>query len=586
MAKPKVDQFLDLVRRSELVDRDQLNRVLARLKERAEGQPITDTDFVAAQLVEAGLLTQWQADKLLEGRYKGFFLKKYRLLALLGSGGMSNVYLAEHVLMRRRVAIKVLPKSRINDSSYLQRFHREARAAASLDHRNIVRAYDVDNEGDNHFLVMEYVEGKDLQRMVAERGPLEYAVAADYIRQAAVGLAHAHQAGLIHRDIKPANLLVDQNNVVKVLDLGLARFTGEDKASLTVAYDENVLGTADYLAPEQALDSHGVDARADIYSLGCTLYYVLTGHPPFPEGTLPQRLLAHQKQAPSSIFDDRPDAPSDLVDICLKMMAKKPSARFQSAAEVAEALGNWLRDHGYSVGSAVGSGTGSGVAGTGRVTAVVAEAKPALAVQEVKQKDVASLPQARPAPEPIVARLASDSGAPRAGTVAPSGPPSHTDTVATRSAEAAKGAESSIQVAPAESRADSKKPSDSKKTPPAPSQSDSQKRKKLLVAKPLADELAKPQAKPASSVGSSGQPVAEGAPRFQEPEESQSAVEFLSELSLLSERRGAQVTVTPARLAGLRSRPKRVPIWVWVAVGAGSLLALVMFVLALIMLRH
>lgn len=484
------------------------------------------------------------------------------------------------------MAIKVLPKSRINDSSYLQRFHREARAAASLDHRNIVRAYDVDNEGDNHFLVMEYVEGKDLQRMVAERGPLEYAVAADYIRQAAVGLAHAHQAGLIHRDIKPANLLVDQNNVVKVLDLGLARFTGEDKASLTVAYDENVLGTADYLAPEQALDSHGVDARADIYSLGCTLYYVLTGHPPFPEGTLPQRLLAHQKQAPSSIFDDRPDAPSDLVDICLKMMAKKPSARFQSAAEVAEALGNWLRDHGYSVGSAVGSGTGSGVAGTGRVTAVVAEAKPALAVQEVKQKDVASLPQARPAPEPIVARLASDSGAPRAGTVAPSGPPSHTDTVATRSAEAAKGAESSIQVAPAESRADSKKPSDSKKTPPAPSQSDSQKRKKLLVAKPLADELAKPQAKPASSVGSSGQPVAEGAPRFQEPEESQSAVEFLSELSLLSERRGAQVTVTPARLAGLRSRPKRVPIWVWVAVGAGSLLALVMFVLALIMLRH
>ena len=166
---------------------------------------------------------------------------------------MSSVYLAEHVLMQRRVAIKVLPKNRVDDSSYLARFHREAQAAAALDHRNIVRAYDVDNDGNIHYLVMEYVEGRDLQQIVKEDGPLDYAAAAEYIRQAAEGLAHAHQAGLIHRDVKPANLLVDQKNVVKVLDLGLARFTDEDKASLTVAYDENVLGTADYLAPEQAL---------------------------------------------------------------------------------------------------------------------------------------------------------------------------------------------------------------------------------------------------------------------------------------------------------------------------------------------
>ena len=215
---------------------------------------------------------------------------------------MSSVYLAEHVLMQRRVAIKVLPKDRVEDSSYLARFHREAQAAAALDHRNIVRAYDVDNDGSNHYLVMEYVEGRDLQHIVKEDGPLDYAAAAEYIRQAAEGLAHAHQAGLIHRDVKPANLLVDQKNVVKVLDLGLARFTDESKASLTVAFDENVLGTADYLAPEQALDSHGVDARADIYGLGCSLYYLLTGHPPFPGGTLPQRLMMHQKQPPPSIY--------------------------------------------------------------------------------------------------------------------------------------------------------------------------------------------------------------------------------------------------------------------------------------------
>ena len=145
-----------------------------------------------------------------------------------------------------------------------------------------------------------------------------------------------------------------------MLDLGLARFTDEDRASLTVAYDENVLGTADYLAPEQALDSHGVDARADIYGLGCSLYYLLTGHPPFPEGTLPQRLMMHQKQQPPSIRKDRADAPQDLVAICLRMMAKKPEERFQTAQKVAEALANWLTAHGHAVDSGIGSGSSSG----------------------------------------------------------------------------------------------------------------------------------------------------------------------------------------------------------------------------------
>lgn len=360
MAKPTVEAFIDLVRRSTLVEKDQLNALLLGLKEDASGEPVTDADLVANRFVETGLITRWQADRLLEGRYKGFFLGKYKLLNLLGTGGMSSVYLAEHVLMQRRVAIKVLPKNRVEDSSYLARFHREAQAAAALDHRNIVRAYDVDNDGSNHYLVMEYVEGRDLQHVVKDDGPLGYIAAAEYIRQAAEGLSHAHKANLIHRDVKPANLLVDRKNVVKVLDLGLARFTDEDKASLTVAYDENVLGTADYLAPEQALDSHGVDSRADIYGLGCSLYYLLTGHPPFPGGTLPQRLMAHQKQPPPSIHIDRPDAPHDLIEICMKMMAKKPGQRYQTMADVAKALAQWLINHGQTVDSGSSAGGSSG----------------------------------------------------------------------------------------------------------------------------------------------------------------------------------------------------------------------------------
>jgi eukaryotic-like serine/threonine-protein kinase len=365
MSKQKVDTFLDLLRRSGLVEHDQLDSLLGTLRN-ARGELPDDVELVSTRIVQSGLITRWQCDKLLEGRHKGFFLGKYKLLRMLGSGGMSSVYLAEHVLMQRRVAIKVLPKNRVTDTSYLARFHREAQAAAALDHRNIVRAYDVDNEGDLHYLVMEYVEGCDLQQLVKKKGPLKTGDAVEYIRQAAEGLAHAHEAGLIHRDVKPANLLVDGKNVVKVLDLGLARFTDDDRASLTVQYDENVLGTADYLAPEQALDSHGVDARADIYSLGCSLYYLLMGNPPFPDGTLPQRLMAHQKQQPPSIRSKRNDVPDDLIDICARMMAKKRDERYQSAVEVAAALADWQAAHSGAKPGSSPSGLGSGVSHGGK----------------------------------------------------------------------------------------------------------------------------------------------------------------------------------------------------------------------------
>jgi serine/threonine protein kinase len=365
MAKLSVENFLDFVKRSELIAPDEYERALTQLREKHGGQLPEDADVVAEHFVAADLLTRWHCDMLFNRKYKGFTLKNYKLLRPLGSGGMSTVYLAEHTLMHRRRAIKVLPKSRNNDSSYLARFRLEAQATASLDHPNIVRAYDIDSEADNHFLVMEYVQGRDLQSVVKENGPLDYDTAAEYIAQAAEGLQHAHESNLIHRDIKPANLLVDQTNVLKILDLGLALLSSEDdKASLTIAHNENVLGTADYLSPEQALNSHKVDLRADIYSLGCTLYFLLTGHPPFPEGTLAQRIAKHQSQMPTSIKADRPDAPDSIINICLKMMQKKPQNRYQSAREVADVMyaflaersaGKRAGDSGLKVGSSSGS---------------------------------------------------------------------------------------------------------------------------------------------------------------------------------------------------------------------------------------
>jgi eukaryotic-like serine/threonine-protein kinase len=360
MSTFNLDTFLDLVRRSGLVEKEQLDRALSALEERSPTSPVSDSGVVCSHLIESGLLTEWQTDKLLEGRHKGFFLKKYKLLGHLGTGGMSSVYLAEHTVMRHHVAIKVLPRRRVKDSSYLARFHREARATAALNDPNIVKAFDVDQEGDDHFIVMEYIEGRDLQLTVQEKGPLPVEQAVEYIRQAANGLAHAHEVGLIHRDIKPANLLVDPKGVVKILDMGLAQFEDDDQASLTVAHDEKVLGTVDYLAPEQAIDSHSVDGRADIYSLGCTLYFLLTGHPPFPEGTMPQRLLMHQTQEPVSIKRERGDVPDDLVAICAKMMAKSPGRRYQTAEDVSAVLSRWLESRGNASDGPLGSGSGSG----------------------------------------------------------------------------------------------------------------------------------------------------------------------------------------------------------------------------------
>jgi serine/threonine protein kinase len=369
MTKVTNNKLVDLLRRSNLIEEAKLTAFLDNAARTHGEAALEEQNRLAELLIEANLITRWQADKLLAGKHRGFRLGKYKLLGQIGKGGMSSVYLAEHELMKRRVAIKVLPRNRVGDSSYLERFRLEARAVAKLDDPNIVRAYDIDNEGDVHYIVMEYVDGHDLHQAIVNNGPLDFDTAADYIAQVANGLQHAHEMGLVHRDIKPANCLVDKHGTVKLLDLGLAKLTEDDQASLTMANEENVLGTADYLAPEQALNSHEADSRSDIYSLGCTLYFLLTGSPPFPEGSISERLLKHQTARPDSIFKTRPEAPPSIVEICEVMMSKKPDDRYQSAGEVASELKSWLADRGRSIGGGTledrdpshGSGVGSGV---------------------------------------------------------------------------------------------------------------------------------------------------------------------------------------------------------------------------------
>lgn len=314
---------------------------LDRLKAENNGE-LPSLRRVVSRLRDDKLLTEWQIEKLAGGKYKGFFLGRYKLLGHIGTGGMSSVYLAEHTRMHDLRAIKVLPRRRVDDATYLARFQLEAKAIASLNHPNIVRAFDIDNEGDLHYIVMEYVDGDDLQAIIRREGPMEVVRAMGYIRQAANGLQHSHDTGLIHRDVKPANLLVDSQERIKLLDLGLALFTVDSEESLTVANNENVLGTADYLAPEQALNSHKVDHRVDIYGLGCTLYFLLTGHPPFPEGTLAQRIAKHQTEMPSAIRKERPEVPGELEGICVKMLQKDPRFRYQKMSDVVEALDRWL----------------------------------------------------------------------------------------------------------------------------------------------------------------------------------------------------------------------------------------------------
>jgi serine/threonine protein kinase len=312
-------------------------------------------------------------------------LADFEILGELGRGGMGMVYKARWRSQNRTVALKIIRQDRLQHDEAVRRFRREAQAAARLHHPNIVQVFDSDHSGDTHYLVMEYVDGVTLDRLVEEKGALPIPQACDYIRQAAYGLQHAHEQALVHRDIKPANLMVVSGGVVsgdnpkgsktrpgasdspthqapstkhqtpltigpltthqiKILDMGVARVlhltgggsSGESLSTLTQG--GAVIGTADFIAPEQLEDPHGADIRADLYSLGCTFYFLLTGHVPFPGGSLVSKLDKQRWQAPTPVDELRLDIPVAVAGVVRKLLAKKPADRFRTPGELAHAL--------------------------------------------------------------------------------------------------------------------------------------------------------------------------------------------------------------------------------------------------------
>ena len=331
------DELLQLIRKSGMVDETKLSTYLQR-RQLTRGLSDDPREF-ADELVQDGILTYFQSEQFLLGKWRGFTIGKFKLLERVGVGGMGQVFLCEHMFMRRRVAVKVLPPAKAEQPAALGRFYREARAAGSLDHPNIVRTHDIDQDGNLHFIVMDYVDGPNLLDVVKKFGPLDLRRAVSYISQVAVGLDYAFRNKLIHRDIKPGNVLIDRKGVARLLDMGLARFLNDHTDQLTIKYDDKiVLGTADYVAPEQVANSHSVDIRADIYGLGGTFYFLLAGHPPFPTGTVSQKLLWHRTKDPTPIRQIRPEVPEGLAVIIGKMMAKDPKARYQTPAQIAADL--------------------------------------------------------------------------------------------------------------------------------------------------------------------------------------------------------------------------------------------------------
>jgi serine/threonine protein kinase len=331
------EEFVRNLIDSTLFPREEIAAILEPLR-----HSTLDGEATAERLIAAGKLTPYQADAVRERRFEELVIGNYQVLDRLGAGAMGTVYKARHKRMKRVVAIKVLTRSVAQSEKLVRRFQREVEAVARLSHPNIVMAHDADEAEVGHFLVMEFVNGRDLASEVQQRGALPIPEAVNCILQAARAMDYAHKQGIVHRDIKPANLLRDVQGVVKVADLGLARLNDpfgqptEEMAALTQA--GSIMGTVDYMPPEQAMGLTNIDQRADIYSLGCTLYYLLVGAPPYPGTSLMAILLKHREAPPPSLSAARSEVPASLESIFRRMVAKKPDDRFASMAEVVHAL--------------------------------------------------------------------------------------------------------------------------------------------------------------------------------------------------------------------------------------------------------
>ena len=332
MPDPKPEKkltFRSAALRSGLVTKRQIQHVI----ERAESE---DDELIAATLIRSGVITEYQATQLKFGRSK-LTLGPYLITDFIGQGGMGQVFKGVHNVMGRECAVKVLPLKNSTDESRIA-FMREIRVQAGLDSPYIVRAFDAGKDGNVHYLVTEYVPGTDLRRLIRSNGPLQMQQAANIISQAALGLAYAHESGLIHRDVKPGNILVTPDGQAKVSDIGLAAWSmnpdDDPKAG-------KIVGTADYLSPEQIRDPRSIGPASDIYGLGCTLYYIVTGKVPFPGGDSKSKCKRHCEQTPWHPRRFAPDLTEDFVDTIADMMEKDPSRRIASAAEVVERLEPW-----------------------------------------------------------------------------------------------------------------------------------------------------------------------------------------------------------------------------------------------------
>ncbi len=343
--------LVDTLQHTKLLTESQLDKVRRYMRGR-----LTDAQTLARAMLKQGWLTDYQMDQLLLGKGHQLVIGPYQVLDQLGKGGQSTVYKAKHAKSGWVVALKVIRAELLASSGAAQQFMQEMEAMAALNHPNIVNFFDADKIDDTYYCALEYVEGMDLGKYVHINEPLSPAEASDYIRQTALGLQHAYERNLIHRDIKPVNLILttgsdDELNhqngstpkkrLVKILDWGLAslrppKSSGEENNLPQQC--KAVIGTADYFSPEQALNPDNVDIRGDIYSLGCTFYYLLTGHPPFPDGSLMQKILCHQKREPVPVDEIRPDLPMGLATIIKRMMAKKPEDRYRTPGAVAMAL--------------------------------------------------------------------------------------------------------------------------------------------------------------------------------------------------------------------------------------------------------
>jgi serine/threonine protein kinase len=299
---------------------------------------------VADHLVRHGHLSRFQARRILKGKWRGLILGPYQVLAPIGRGGMSSVFLARDSRTGELIALKVLPRDGA-EQRQRARFRREMKLSRRVDHPHVASTYSSGKIDGVYFIAMEYIPGKSLQRLVQSEGPLDVPRAARLMREVAAGLEHAHSQGLIHRDLKPSNIMVTPHDHAKVLDLGLAILEGEDVADVRVVGGKGyIVGTMDYIAPEQTANSAAVDRRADIYSLGCTLYYAITGRPPFPGGTSKEKMVRQRSEEPESILDLKPTLSVAFALLVRRLMAKDPADRPANAAEVARLLRPWAND--------------------------------------------------------------------------------------------------------------------------------------------------------------------------------------------------------------------------------------------------